>query len=110
MSAVALYKIISEYTLQFYINLFTNFYNKTELNKDYNLTFKNQNQVPFQLNQPETELDIKVNNYIQSLYIKNACKNETNLNKYYSLNKTQSVYDEVSENIRKKIHNLSTKT
>ena len=90
------------------INLFTNFYNKTELNKDYNLTFKNQ--VPLQLNQPQTELDIKVNNYIQSLYIKNSCKNETNLNNYYSLNKTQSVYNEVLENIRKKIHNLSFST
>ena len=90
------------------LNIFTNFYNKTELNKDYNLTFKNQ--VPFQFNQPQKELDIQVNNYINSLYIKNACKNETNLNNYYSLNKTQTVYDEVIEKIRKKIHNKSFST
>ena len=90
------------------LNIFTNFYNKTELNKDYNLTFKNE--VPFQFNQPQTELDNKINNYINSLYVKNACQNETNLNYYYSLNKTQTVYDEVLENIRKKIHNKSFST
>ena len=87
------------------LKLFTSFYKNSEITNDYNLTYKHEAHFPF--NQPQSELDIKVNNYINSLYMKNFCKNETNINDYYSLNKTQTVYEVVMEKTRKKCHNKS---
>ena len=83
------------------LNLFTSLYNKSELTRDNNLTYKHEFSFPF--NQSQSELDTKINNYINSLCRKNFCKNETNINDYYSLNKTQTVYDEVMEKTKKKV-------
>ena len=87
------------------LKLFTSFNNKTEISKDNNLTSKPT--IPFPFNRPQSEIDIKVNNYIDSLYRKNFCTNETNINDYYSLNKTQNIYEEVSQKMRKSSYNKS---
>lgn len=75
---------------------FTHYYNQTEskCNNDNseasNMNTANNN---FIINQ--TDLDIKINNYINSIYRHNFAKNDTNICEYYSLNKTESLYDEI---------------
>ena len=80
------------------LKLFTSFLNKTEIDKNYNLTSKNAMHISFKKQQPD--IGIKINNYINSLNRKNHYHNKTNINEYYSLNKTQNIYDEIFEKIR----------
>ena len=63
---------------------FNNLNNKIETN----------NIIPIN-NNTQNELDIKINNYINSIYKHNFLKNETNVNEYYSLNKKENLYDEI---------------
>ena len=41
------------------------------------------------------DIDTKIANYLNSIYKKNFLKNETNINEYYSLNKKETLYDEI---------------
>ena len=94
------YNIFSPKNNQTYTNLklFSSFSHKNDIDTK-NI---NKNSSSFQLNQPKTELDIKINNYINSLYRHNFCRNETNINDYYSLNKKENIYDEITEKVIKK--------
>ena len=90
---------------QSYSNLrsFHSFYDRTEIAKENNSTFKSD--ISLQYNKPKTELDIKINNYINSLYKHNFSKNETNINNYYFLDKAENIYDEISQKVRNKSKN-----
>ena len=69
----------------------TNLYNQTESNNPNNkLSFDLSNISPNQ-----NEFDIKIINYINSIYRHNFLKNETNINEYYSLNKTENLFEEI---------------
>ena len=73
---------------------FNNFYNQTENNNINNkLSFDVSNIYP--INNNQSEIDIKISNYINSIYKHNFAKNETNINDYYSLNKKENVFDEI---------------
>ena len=85
------------------LKLFTCSPNKTEIIKDNNFT----NTKSFYFNKPQTELDYKINNYISSLYRHNFSPNNTNINNYFSLNKIDNIYDEISQKIRKNSKNKS---
>lgn len=69
----------------------SNYYNQTESkNNNDNINIEMSNFCPNQ-----NELDIKIINYINSIYKHNFAKNETNVCDYYSLNKNESLYDEI---------------
>lgn len=85
------------------LKLFTCSPNKTEIIKDNNFT----NTKSFYFNKPQTGLDYKINNYISSLYRHNFSQNKTNINNYFSLNKIDNIYDEISQKIRKNSKNKS---
>ena len=85
------------------LKLFTCSPNKTEIIKDNIFT----NTKSFYFNKPQTELDYKINNYISSLYRHNFSPNNTNINNYFSLNKIDNIYDEISQKIRKNSKNKS---
>ena len=73
-----------------------NFYNQTENNViNYNKLSSLDISNIYPINNNQSELDIKINNYINSIYKHNFAKNETNINDYYSLNKTENLYDEI---------------
>ena len=70
---------------------FSSFYNQTENNNPNNkLSFDFPNN-----NSNQNELDIKISNYINSIYKHNFLKNETNINEYYSLNKNENLFEEI---------------
>ena len=46
-------------------------------------------------NYAQTVLDLKINNYLNSIYKHNFLKNETNINNYYSLNKKETLFEEI---------------
>ena len=72
-----------------------NLYNQTEnniININKLSSFNNLNSCP--INNMQNELDTKINNYINSIYKHNFLKNETNINDYYSLNKTDNLFEE----------------
>ena len=75
---------------------FSNFYNQTEINNN-NTTINNNFESPnlHPINNIQNELDIKINNYINSIYKHNFLKNETNINYYYSLNKKENLFEEI---------------
>ena len=73
---------------------FNNFYNQTENNNINNkLSFDASNI--YTINNNQSEMDIKISNYINSIYKHNFAKNDTNINEYYSLSKKESVFDEI---------------
>lgn len=72
------------------IKSFNNFNNHLE-NNNNKLSFDITNIYPINSNQ--SEIDIKINNYINSIYKHNFLKNETNINEYYSLNKKENLYE-----------------
>ena len=74
------------------IKSFNNFNNHLE-NNNNKLSFDITNIYPINSNQ--SEIDIKINNYINSIYKHNFLKNETNINDYYSLNKKENLYEEI---------------
>jgi len=82
------------------LKLFHSFYDRNEIAKENNSTYKND--IPFQFNKPQTELDTKINNYINSIYKHNFSKNETNINNYYFLDKAENINDEISQKVRNK--------
>ena len=75
---------------------FSNFYNQTEINNN-NTTINNNFESPnlHPINNIQNELDIKINNYINSIYKHNFLKNETNINYYYFLNKKENLFEEI---------------
>ena len=75
------------------IKSFNNFNNHLENNNNNKLSFDITNIYPINSNQ--SEVDIKINNYINSIYKHNFLKNETNINDYYSLNKKENLYEEI---------------
>ena len=81
---------------------FSQFYNQTENNNNINnkVSFDISNINP--MNNAQNEIDIKINNYINSIYKHNFAKNETNINDYYSLNKKENIFEEI---FQKKVNN-----
>ena len=79
-----------------YIKTSSNHYYQTEskCNND-NSEMSNINAINNIFNNNQTDLDIKINNYINSIYRHNFVRNDTNICDYYSLNKTESLYDEI---------------
>lgn len=70
--------------------------NQTDINNNNNgnkLSSEVSNLCP--INNIQSDLDIKVNNYINSIYKHNFLKNDTNVNEYYSLNKKESLFEEI---------------
>ena len=75
--------------------------NQTDINNNNNnngnkLSSEVSNLYP--INNIQSDLDIKVNNYINSIYKHNFLKNDTNVNEYYSLNKKESLFEEIFQN------------
>jgi hypothetical protein len=70
--------------------------NQTDINNNNNgnkLSHEGSNLYP--INNIQSDLDIKVRNYINSIYKHNFLKNDTNVNEYYSLNKKESLFEEI---------------
>ena len=83
-----------------------NLYNQTEnniININKLSSFNNLNSCP--INNMQNELDTKINNYINSIYKHNFLKNETNINDYYSLNKTDNLFEEIFQKKNTGINN-----
>ena len=77
------------------IKPYSNIYNQTYSNNNYynnKIGYDNSNLFPVNA---QNELDIKINNYINSIYKKNFLKNDTNINEYYSLNKKENLFNEI---------------
>lgn len=73
---------------------FKNITNLDSHNINNNLPSFNFSNISPICNSPN-ELDIKINNYINSIYKHNFLKNETNINEYYSLNKKENLFQEI---------------
>lgn len=70
--------------------------NQSDINNNNNgnkLSHEGSHLYP--INNFQSDLDIKVNNYINSIYKHNFLKNDTNINDYYSLNKKESLFEEI---------------
>ena len=79
-----------------YLKTFSYRYNQTEYKcSNDNSEVFNINAMKNNYNNNQTDLDIKINNYINSIYKHNFARNETNICDFYSLNKTESLYDEI---------------
>ena len=78
------------------IKPYSNIYNQTDTNNNFinnKIGCDSSNLFPF--SNTQSGLDIKINNYINSIYKHNFLKNDTNINDYYSLNKKEKLFDEI---------------
>ena len=88
------------------LNTFSKIFKQTENNNIINTNINNKISFDtsniYSINNPQSEIDIKITNYINSIYKHNFVKNETNINDYYSLNKKENIFEEI---FQKKMNN-----